>query len=262
MLPRLTAVQFERFMTSGRSSPSLCGCEDETGTLVGEYVVKLLGAVGVPGLLNELFAARLACHFGLESPEPALIMIDPTFVELIASTQPSQAARIRGSVGLNFGTKALSGVSTWPVDKSIPEAMLETAIDIFAFDALIQNADRRFDNPNLFTRGDSLLVFDHETAFSFLLALFPSPTSWKLGDQQYLTHHVFYRKLKSKAINLSRFTASLSGLSDALLADIVAEVPAEWNNENQRSNSISGRCGTAPGSLPMKSRGSLYESRI
>jgi hypothetical protein len=232
MIRRLTAIQFERFMTSGRTSPGLCGCEDQSGAMVGEYVVKLRGAVGEVGLLNELFTARLAGHFGLASPEPALIAIDQALVDLVANTQPSQAVRIRDSVGLNFGTKALSGVSTWPVDKFIPDAMWQAAVDIFAFDALVQNPDRRFTNPNLFTRGDSLLVFDHETAFSFVVALFPSATPWKLDDQQYLTDHVFYRKLKSKPIDLTGFTASLGGLSDAVLEGIVADVPAEWNNDN------------------------------
>ena len=153
MIRRLTAIQFERFMTSGRTSPGLCGCEDQSGAMVGEYVVKLRGAVGEVGLLNELFTARLAGHFGLASPEPALIAIDQALVDLVANTQPSQAVRIRDSVGLNFGTKALSGVSTWPVDKFIPDAMWQAAVDIFAFDALVQNPDRRFTNPNLFTRG-------------------------------------------------------------------------------------------------------------
>jgi hypothetical protein len=232
MLTRLTAVQFDRFMTSGRTSPALCGCEDESGTYVGEYVVKLRGSVGVPGLLNELFAARLAGYFGIISPEPALISIEPALVELVATLQPARAPLLRGSAGLNFGTKALSGVSTWPVDKTIPEALWQPAVDIFAFDALIQNPDRRYSNPNLFTRGDSLLVFDHETAFSFLLAILPSAEPWKLNDQQYLTDHVFHRKLKSKPIDLTGFTSSLGALSDAFLAGIVADVPAEWNNDN------------------------------
>ena len=153
MIRRLTAIQFERFMASGRTSPALCGCEDQSGAVVGEYVVKLRGAIGESGLLNELFTARLARHFGLASPEPAVIAIDQALVDLVANTQTSQAARIRDSVGLNFGTKALSGVSTWPVDKFIPDAMWQAAVDIFAFDALVQNPDRRFTNPNLFTRG-------------------------------------------------------------------------------------------------------------
>jgi hypothetical protein len=232
VIRRLTAIQFERFMTSGRTSPALCGCEDQAGMMVGEYVVKLRGAIGESGLVNELFAARLARHFGLAAPELALVSIEPALAELVATTQPAQADRIRGSVGLNFGTKALSGVSTWPVDKFIPEAMWQAAVDVFAFDALVQNPDRRYANPNLFARGDSVLVFDHEAAFSFLLALFPSATPWKLADQQYLTGHVFYRKLKSKPIDLTGFTASLGGLSDALLEGIVADVPAEWNNDS------------------------------
>jgi hypothetical protein len=76
------------------------------------------------------------------------------------------------------------------------------------------------------------LIFDHEMAFSFLLALLPSAMPWRLGDQQYLTDHVFYRKLKSKPIDLTGFTASLRGLSEPFLAGIAADVPAEWNNDN------------------------------
>jgi hypothetical protein len=219
-------------MKSGRTSPALCGCEDQEGTMVGEYVVKLRGAIGESGLVNELFAAKLAVHFGLAAPEAAVIAIDQALVDLVANAPPSQAARVRGSVGLNFGTKVLAGASEWPVEKSIPEAMWRAAVDIFAFDALVQNPDRRFNNQNLLTKGDSLLIFDHETAFSFLVTLLPSATPWKLDDQRYLADHVFYRRLKSKLIDLTGFTASLGGLSDAQLAGIVADVPAEWNNDN------------------------------
>jgi hypothetical protein len=199
----------------------------------GDYVVKLRGAVEESGLLKELMAARLAQHFGLPSPEPALISIERELVELIAATEPSHVARMRSSIGLNFGTKVLTGGSIWPVDKSIPDGMWQAAVDIFAFDALVQNPDRRYSpNPNLLTRGDTIFVFDHETAFSFLLALVPSARPWKLEDQRYLTDHVFYRKLKSKPIDLKRFMLSLSGLSDGVLDGFVADVPAEWNNDN------------------------------
>lgn len=197
---------------------------------MGEYVVKLCGAIGEAGLLNEIFAAALARHFGMAAPGPAVITIEPALVELIINTQASQAALLRGSIGLNFGTKALSGVSIWPVEKSLPDAMWQAAVDIFAFDALIQNPDRRFNNPNLFTQGDNLLVFDHEMAFSFLRAILPSESPWNLDHQQFLTNHVFYRKLKSRPIDLAGFTDSLRGVSDSLLDAIVADVPAEWNN--------------------------------
>jgi hypothetical protein len=69
-------------------------------------------------------------------------------------------------------------------------------------------------------------------AFSFLLAWPPSTTPWNLDTQQYLTNHVFYNRLKSKTIDLTSFTASLAGLSDTLLAGMVADVPDEWNNDS------------------------------
>jgi hypothetical protein len=53
MIRKLVAIQFVRFMTAGRTFPALLGCEDESGTTVGEYVVKLRGTVGEPGLMKD-----------------------------------------------------------------------------------------------------------------------------------------------------------------------------------------------------------------
>ncbi len=110
--------------------------------------------------------------------------------------------------------------------------MWQTAVEIFAFDALVQNPDRRYGNSNLMVNGDNLLVFDHEIAFSFLVDILPSPTPWRMDRQQYLTDHVFYRQLKSQAIDLTNFTSRLARLSEADFEQILAEVPAEWNNED------------------------------
>jgi hypothetical protein len=221
-------------MATGRTGPAIFGCEDPLGTLPGEYVVKLRGGMDLRegGLMRELIAAKLAAHFRIRSPEPALVTIDKDLADLVGGVEPSHAAKMRDSVGLNFGTQLLTGVVTWPVDKSIPEPMQQSAVEIFALDALIQNPDRRYDNPNLFAEGDTFLVYDHETAFSFLLELFPSPKPWNLDQQVYLRDHVFYRQLKPQMIDLTRFVAVLNGLSDAMLDGIMADVPSEWKNDN------------------------------
>lgn len=65
------------------------------------------------------------------------------------------------------------------MDKAIPDAMRQAAVTIFAFDALVQNPDRRFNNQNLLTRGDDIFVFDHEVAFSFLLDILRLPVIWR-----------------------------------------------------------------------------------
>jgi hypothetical protein len=199
---------------------------------VGEYVVKLRGYVQERGLLSELLGAKLAAHFGLASPLPALIFLDQALADLIAKAEPSKATQSIGSVGLNFGTQELIGFNTWPVDKQIPEVQWEAAVNVFAFDALIQNPDRRYINPNLMAKGDTMVVFDHEVAFSFLLDISPSPSPWDLNGRGYLREHVFFRQLKSQLIDLKPFTAKLIELSSGALHEIFADVPQEWNNEN------------------------------
>jgi HipA-like protein len=233
MIPHLVAAQLHRFMTTGRTSPALCGCEDYEGNRVDDFVVKLRGGLdnGQNGLLFELIASRLATHFGLALPDPALVRIDAEFAELVAAGESEHAARMRNSIGLNFGSRLLVDATEWPVDMRIPDSMRQTALNIFAFDALIQNPDRRFKNQNLLVRGDDIFVFDHELAFSFLLGILPSPTPWRLKDQLYLADHVFYTRLRKKPIDLSSFVTALVALPEGAMQEILAEVPAEWNNE-------------------------------
>jgi hypothetical protein len=233
MTQTVNATIFHRFMTSGRTSPALCGCEDMAGRPAGDFVVKLGGGSerGVTALVCEFVASRLASHFGVPAPEAALVGIYPEFAELVAAAQPAYSQRMRRSVGLNFGSRQLNDVMTWPVDKAIPAVMWPTAVSIFAFDALIQNPDRRFSpNPNLFSRGDKIYVYDHELAFSFIEDILPAEAPWRLDRNNYLTEHVFFRRLRGKDIDLTSFTALLGALPDAPLGAILADVPAEWNN--------------------------------
>ncbi|MBI4909982.1 MAG: hypothetical protein HY820_40560 [Acidobacteria bacterium] len=239
MIPRFHAAHLHRFMGSGRTSPALCGCEDENGNRAGDVIVKLRGALdnGVTGLLCELLASRLASYFGLLVPEPALVWIDAAFANLVVALEsngphPERAERMRNSVGWNFGSRLLTDVTTLPIDKAIPPAMWQAATDTFAFDGLIQNPDRRFNNPNLFTRGNNIYLYDHELAFSFLHDLLQSATPWRLGGQRYLADHVFYRQLKGHSIDIESFTARLAALPGPALDGILAEMPPQWKNED------------------------------
>jgi hypothetical protein len=235
MIPSFQATVFHRFMTTGRTSPALCGCEDAAGESVGDYVVKIRGGMerGATALASELVASRLAAYFGIPVPAPSLVTIEKEFADLVAATHPSHAKRMRASVGLNFGSCQLNDVTTWPVDRTVPDAMWATAVSTFAFDALIQNPDRRFSpNPNLFSRGDQIFLYDHELAFSFIEDLLPSEEPWRLDRCNYLSEHVFYSRLRRKDIDLTSFTELLSALPKTALPAIMMEVPAEWNNGN------------------------------
>ena len=227
-------MRFDRLLTSGRTVPGLFGCEDESGRNVGEYVVKLSGCMetGTTGLMLELIGSKLASHFGVLTPEPAIIEVSKSLVTAISRTNPQLAPHISKGEGLNFGTKHLTNVSTWPVGQPIPKAMLQGAARIFAFDALIDNQDRRYANPNLLARGDDIFVFDHEDAFRFLRLTGSRDKPWDLNKRRALDDHVFYLPLKRREIDLTDFSLALVGLSETVFGEVASTIPPQWSNDN------------------------------
>jgi len=223
-------------MSNGKTLPALFSCERASAKAASDYVVKLRGGIdyGSQGLLCELYASILAAHLGISCPSPAIVLIELDLAEAIAGTFPDDDRRanvVLNSVGLNFGSQFLTNLVSWPVDKKIPEELQAAAMKVFAFDALIQNADRTFQNPNLGIRGGDLFVYDHETAFSFLLGIFPSQTPWMLGSESYLEKHVFRKALKGVPFPDS-FLLSLLELTREKAKQISSLIPTEWNSAN------------------------------
>ena len=76
---------------------------------------------------------------------------------------------IEASYGLNYATVLLgNGWKTWTQGanpRGLEHHVLESA---FVFDALVQNVDRKRDNPNLLWKGDQLAVLDFDRAFEYL----------------------------------------------------------------------------------------------
>jgi hypothetical protein len=221
---------------NGRTSPAVFTCEGPDLSAPDQFVVKLRGGIEQRerGLAYELYASLLARHFGILCPRPAAVLIERDLAAVIVeglSGDPRRSQIVRDSIGLNFGCQFLVNLTVWPVDKYVPAAMQEAAIKVYAFDALIQNPDRTFSNPNLGSRGDDLFIFDHESAFSFLLAIFPSKSPWKLITEGYLDRHVFSRALRQVPFP-SDFTQSLSALSDGLLNGLSDQIPDDWKSED------------------------------
>jgi hypothetical protein len=220
-------------MTNGRTSPVLLSCEDNDYGQQ-DFVVKLNGGMEArtSGAVFELVASRLASLLQIQCPEPALIFISEAMADVISELAPPKATQIRGSVGWNFGTKYMKDFSIWPVDRSLSVSQIDSAADIFAFDALIQNPDRKFNNPNLGLEGDVIRVFDHECAFAFLYSIFPSEEPWLLSGESYLSEHVFSRALHKKSVNWHPFIQHLRGLGPRFLSDIRAEIPSAWDTSS------------------------------
>jgi hypothetical protein len=232
----LTAMQFIRPMSAGRNRPLLLGCENGLAEPF-EVVVKFRGKeMDATAQIAELVAAQLADDLGLQVPQAAVVDVPVGFETIIA--EKDLAARVKGSPGLNFGSVHLgAGFTTWPPGREPYGAQRDQAADIFAFDTLIQNADRRAVNPNLWARSDRLGIYDQEMAFQFLSMpiIGGAPKPWAVAKQGkafgFLDQHIFFRSLRGGRLDLGPFKEKLGALSNEQVAAYADSVPATWRDK-------------------------------
>ena len=233
MLDLVTATRFDKRMGSGRTKPILLACDrDDADEL--EVVTKLSAGCdrGVGALVAEAVAAMLAADLGLPTPQPFLVRLNPDFIALIPDAEIRALAE--RSAPIAFGSEKLPpGFSGWPVNKPLGASLRDAAAEIFAFDAIIANADRRPVNPNCLSNGKSIAIFDHELAF-LIDGIIGWRPPWETGALEALrltSAHVFFTALQSRPVNLARFAGAWATISDARLKQYKAALPAEWADD-------------------------------
>ena len=230
MTSLVTATRFSKVMGSGRTQPCLMVCEDDAGDEI-EVVVKLRKHPQIlpGGFVAEAMASFLASDLGLPVQQPYRVEITKDF----AQTVPDAGLRgiVEQSEGLNFGCAMWGpGHTIWPRDQSLPKAMKRTAMEIFAFDGLIQNPDRKDRNPNCAYLGDDFLLYDHETAFSNFFLLFAKPP-WEPGGVDFLKDHIFRHTLRGEALELDRLQGALEALDAGRFREYVKRLPPQSDAE-------------------------------
>ena len=171
------------------------------------------------------------CPLDLPVPKPFVVEIETGFHRSV--TRPEIARLAEHSIGLNFGSQRLPpGVGTWPKDKAVPVMLRPLAAEIFAFDVLTQNPDRRRDNPNVLWSGEDVYLCDHEQAFSFLAGVIGWQPPWTGQGLDFYRNHVFYQQLTGLAHNWDRLSGALDALTDSRLNEYLAAVPNEWKTNN------------------------------
>lgn len=219
------AEQFHSFTSSGYSRPARITCSRENGGKVEAYV-KLVGAIRnrTFGLGAELFCSLLAKELGLGCLTPFIVNVSEEFI----SGVPKEAGDVfRRSVGLNFGSEAAPpGFSVVPPEPSVPFDLRRMAAEIFAFDVLIQNYDRKSDNPNLLWDRVSILTIDHEGALGPILSRQGPSLSGLELDKFY--DHVFYSAVSPKDAEFEQLMTALGRLSGTRIDELIGEVPVQW----------------------------------
>lgn len=231
-VPRVAALTVEEAKTSGRTLPVVMLCAPIAGA-ADRYVVKLSGSVelGARSLARELFAALLASLLGLRVPDPAVVELSECVAR--ACVDADMRGRLQRSVGPNYGSKLLSPAYIY---HALPDDQTEAAADVFAFDVLLQNLDRRKGKPNLFQNPEGLVVFDHEMGFPYAdptMMIGGASAPWDLGRGDTLfTNHILFQPLRRRAnaVRFNQFIERLTQLTDDLLAEIVSQIPTEWTS--------------------------------
>lgn len=183
MLNVLKAIAVDQeAIHSGSTRPCLMTLEDESGHPAGDYVVKVFKPLNLEQGFNthkEVFGSVLAEAFDLNTPEAVLVRVNREIIDSLNESEQYKGFNLEP--GIYFGCRYIENVLDY--SKVKPKALEDWELEnIFAFDVLIRNQDRRVKKPNLFFKEDEIFVIDHE--LSFATALMKEPFLEMLGDKQ------------------------------------------------------------------------------
>ncbi len=217
MLRTVRATRYVTPLREGGSLPAIVEADD-----LGLYVLKFRGAGQGPlALVAELIGGEVGRALGLPIPELVFIEVDPA----LGRNEPDEEIRdlLQASIGLNLALDYLPGSITFdPAAGDTADADL--ASRAVWFDALITNVDRTAHNPNLLYWHKKLYFIDHGAALYF-------HHNWTTAERTATTRFPAIRDhvLLRWASKLEEVNAELRPrLTESLLRDLLAEVPAEW----------------------------------
>lgn len=225
LVEHVEAELFHSFTESGYSRPARVTCSRKDGSKVDVYV-KFLGGIRNRefGLAAELLCSLLARELNLATPTPFIVNLS---AEFLAGVPKAAQDLIRRSLGLNFGSEsAPEGFSFVPPNPRVPLALRPTAAQVFAFDSIVQNYDRKSDNPNLLWDRTKILMIDHEGALNPVLNN-PAPSFGALELDRFYDH-VFYAAVSPGDAEYAGFAEALGRLSSARIDRLLGEIPVPW----------------------------------
>jgi hypothetical protein len=213
VLEHVTVTRYVTPLREGGSLPAIVEADN-----LGTYVMKFRGAGQGPlALVAEIIAGELARRLGLRVPELVLAGLDPRIG--VSEPDPEIQDLLRASEGLNLGVDFLPG--SFGFDPLGWTAEPEFASQVLWFDALVQNVDRTWRNPNLLVWHRNIWLIDHGAALYF-------HHNWPTADPKRpfdAAEHV----LRDRATTLGAAHAALAPQVTAdLLAEVTALVPPEW----------------------------------
>ncbi|GGP91130.1 HipA family kinase [Streptomyces melanogenes] len=215
MLNEVTATRYVTPLREGGSLPGIVEADD-----LGTYVMKFTGAgQGRKTLVAEVICGELARRLALRVPELVTIQLDP----VIGLSEPDQEVQelLKASGGLNLGMDYLPGsIGFDPLAYQVSSA---EAGKVVWFDALINNVDRSWRNPNMLVWHGDLWLIDHGATMIW-------HHNWP-GAQASAAkpYNASDHALAPFGPDVASAAAELAPLvTEELLTEVAALVPDEW----------------------------------
>jgi hypothetical protein len=224
VLEQVNVIRYVTPLREGGSLPALVEADN-----LGTYVLKFRGAgQGPKALVAEIIGGELARRLGLRTPDLVLGYLDPR----IASTEPDPEIQdlLRASSGLNVGVDFLPGAAGF--DPAGWAVTPEFASQVLWFDALIQNVDRTWRNPNLLVWHGDIWLIDHGAALYFHHNWGTTRASAPFAAKDHV--------LRGAATELAAAHSTLAPqVTREMLDEITALVPAEWFGDGRPEGYVS-----------------------
>ncbi|GAA2285425.1 hypothetical protein GCM10010234_25440 [Streptomyces hawaiiensis] len=215
MLKEVIATRFIAPLREGGSLPGLVEADDS-----GTYVLKFTGAgQGRKTLVAEVVCGELARRLGLRMPRLVTVELDPELG--LGEPEEQVQSLLRSSGGTNLGMDFLSGALGF--DPLAFPVSAEEAGRVIWFDALINNVDRSWRNPNLLRWRGELWLVDHGATMIW-------HHNWPgVEASAARPYDASDHALASFAPNVASAAAELAPLvTEELLADVTAQIPDTW----------------------------------
>ncbi|MEV0641414.1 HipA family kinase [Streptomyces sp. NPDC050619] len=215
MLTEVTVTRYITPLREGGSLPGLVEADDR-----GTYVMKFTGAgQGRKTLVAEVVCGELARRLGFRVPRLVTIGLDP----VLGLAEPDQEVQelLKSSAGRNLGMHFLSGALGY--DPLAFRVSPEEAGRIVWFDALVNNVDRSWRNPNLLMWQGEVWLIDHGASMIW-------HHNWPGAEASAARpYDISDHALRAFAPDVARAGLELAPLiTEELLAEVTAEIPDVW----------------------------------
>lgn len=220
---------------AGSTLPCLMEVMDMEGNYLEDsyYVVKVFQRIHIEQTAatnKEFYVNALARAFDLQIPECAIIKVDDDIIQDLKKIP--KYANFDIGAGYYYGSKYIAGVISYQANHTEQFESWQFE-NVFAFDALIQNIDRRISNPNVIIDNDDLYVIDHHLSFNVeddcrpYLALDRWAFLVEGGEGVFDRKHIFYEELrvthKTNPITFDEFEENLRNLQPRNLLEPIGE---------------------------------------